>query len=139
MRSDDHDMRAHVKLRFRRLAGPVRNPGACVHVGDAKSIDVMRAAGKTVKSPLKENFVKASRLVMRGARWRTRQASPFTTALTENPKFATFLGRPIQDCRAVGYEVGSGLQCVRNFLSVRHRQVLSRVLSARCERNESTQ
>jgi hypothetical protein len=51
-------MRAHVKLLFRRLAWPVRNPGARVHVGNAKSIDVMRAASKTVNSPLKENFVK---------------------------------------------------------------------------------
>jgi hypothetical protein len=82
-------MRAHVKLLFRRLAWPVRNPGARVHVGNAKSIDVLRSASKAVGSPLKENFIKASRLVMRGARWWTRQASPFTTTLTENAEFAT--------------------------------------------------
>jgi hypothetical protein len=56
MRSDDHDVRAHVKLLFRRLAWPVRNPGARVHVGNAKSIDVLRSASKAVGSPLKENL-----------------------------------------------------------------------------------
>src|SRR5258708_29390902 len=131
MRSDDHDMRAHVKLFFRRLAGPVRNPGARVHVGNAKSIDMLRSASKAVRRPLKENFIKASRLVMRSTRWWTRKASPFTTALTENPEFAALLGRPIQDSRVVGYEMRCGPQCVRNLLSVRHWQMLSHVLSAR--------
>src|SRR5579863_1058564 len=133
MRSDDHDMRAHVKLLFRRLAWPVRYPGARVHVGNAKSIDVLRSASKAVGSPLKEHFIKASRLVMRGARRWTWQASPFTPALTENPEFAALLGRPIQDSRVVSYEVRSGPQCVRNLLSVRHRQMFSHVLSARCD------
>jgi hypothetical protein len=48
MRSDDHDMRAHVKLLF-RLAGPVRDPGTRIHVGNAKPIDVLRPASKTVQ------------------------------------------------------------------------------------------
>ena len=90
MRSNEHDMWAYVKLLFRGLARPVRNPGARVHVGDAKSIDVLRSASKAVRSPLKENLIEASRLVMRGARWRTRQASPFTTTLTENPELPAF-------------------------------------------------
>src|SRR5579863_2576126 len=133
MRSDDHDMRAHVKLLFRRLAWPIGNPGAGVHVGNAKSIDALRPASKAVGSPLKENFIKASRLVMRSARWWTRKAGPFTTPLTENPEFASLLGRPIQDSRVVGYEMRSGPECVRNLLSVSHWQMLSHVLSARCD------
>src|SRR5580704_18889901 len=135
MRSDDHDVRAHMKFFF-RFAGPVRNPGTCIHVGNAKSLDVLRPSGKPVRRPLKENFIEASRLVMRGARWRAGQASPFTTTLAENSKFAALFGRPIQDSRVVGYEGRSGPQRVRNFLSVRYRQVLSRVLSARSERSE---
>src|SRR4029077_6568852 len=99
MRSDDHDMRAHVKLLFRRLAWPVGNPGARVHVGNAKSLDVLRPASKAVGSPLKENLIKESRLARRGARWWTRQTSPFAPPLTETPEFAALLGRPIQDSR----------------------------------------
>jgi len=73
---------------------------------------------------------------MRGARWWTRQADPFTPAFTENSKFAALFGRPIQDSRIVGYEGWSRPQRVRNFLSVRYRQVLSRALSVRCERSK---
>src|SRR5580704_2045752 len=138
MRSDDHDVRAHMKLLF-RFAGPVRNPGARIHVGNAKSLDVLRPFGKAVCRPLKENFIEASRLVMRGTRWRAGQASPFTTTLAENSKFASLFGRPIQDSRVVGYEGRSGPQCVRNLLGVRYGQALTRALSARCERNEKTQ
>src|SRR5579863_8321766 len=105
MRSDDHDMRAHVKLLFRRLARPVGNPGARVHVGNAKSLDALRPASKAVRRPLKEHFIEATRLVMRSARRRTRKASPFATLLTENPEFAALLGRPIQDSRVVGYKM----------------------------------
>src|ERR1700730_15727211 len=97
MWSDDHNVWAHVKFLFRRLAGHVWNPGARIHVGNAKSVDVLRPSRQIVRSPLKEDFIEASRLVMRGARWRTRQASPFTTALTENPKFGAFWCGPIQD------------------------------------------
>src|SRR5580704_1925173 len=139
MRSDHHNMRAHVKFLFRRLAGPVRNKGARIHVGNAKSIDVLRPASKAVRRPLKKHFVEASRLVMGGARWWTWQARPFTTTLTENSKFAALFGRPIQDSRVVGYEGWSGPQCVRNLLGVRYGQALTRALSARCERNEKTQ
>src|SRR6267143_701489 len=137
MRSDDHNVRAHVKFLF-RLAGPVRNPGTRIHVGNSKSLDVLRPSSKAVRRPLKENFIEASGLVMRSARWWARQASPFTTPLAENSKFVAFFGRPIQDSRAVGYERRSRPQCVRNFLSVRYRQVLSRALSARCERSKKT-
>src|ERR1700674_4209369 len=112
MRSDDHNVRAHVKFLF-RLAGPVRNPGTRIHVGNAKSLDVLRPSRKAVRRPLKENFVEASGLVMRGAGWWTRQASPFTPTLTQNSKFAGLFGRPIQDSRVVRNEVWSGLQCVR--------------------------
>ena len=66
MRSDDHDVRAHMKFLF-RFAGPVRNPGTRIHVGHAKSLDVLRPSGKPVRRPLKENFIEASRLAMRRA------------------------------------------------------------------------
>ena len=132
------NMWTHVKFSFRRLAGPVRNPRARIHVGNAKSIDVLRSAAKAFCRPLKEHFIEASRPVMRGSRRRTRQASPLTTALTENPKFAALFGRPVQDSRVAGYEVRSGPHSVRNFLNVRYRQVLSRVLSARYERSQKT-
>jgi hypothetical protein len=137
MRSDDHNVRSHVKFLF-RLAGPVRNPGTRIHLDNAKSIDVLRPSRKAVRRPLKENFIEASGLVMRGARWWTRQASPFTPTFTENSKFAALFGRPIQDSCVVGYEVWSGPLRVRNFISVRHRQVLGRALSSRCERSEKT-
>jgi hypothetical protein len=81
-----------VKFLF-RLAGPVRNPGTRVHVDNAKSIDVLRPSSKAVRRPLKENFIEASGLVMRGAGWWTRQASPFTPPSTENSKFAALFGR----------------------------------------------
>jgi len=87
MRSDDHNVRANVKFPF-PLARHVRNPGTRIHVGNAKSIDVLRLSSKAVRRPLKENFIEASGLVMRGARWWTRQADPFTPAFTENSKFA---------------------------------------------------
>jgi hypothetical protein len=90
MRSDDHNVRAHVKFLF-RLAGPVRNPGTRIHLRNAKSIDVLRPSSKAVRRPLKENFIEASGLVMRGARWWTRQASPFTHTFTENSKSPPFL------------------------------------------------
>src|SRR5579862_2463247 len=138
MRSDDHNVWAHVKFLLRRLAGPVRNPGTRIHVGNSESIDALRPSSKPVRRPLKENFIEASGLVMRGAgRW-TRQAGPFTTTLTENSKFAALFGRPIQNSRVVGYEVRSGPHCVCNFFTVCYRQVLSRGLSARCERSEKT-
>src|ERR1700722_5895202 len=135
MRSDDHNVRAHVKFLF-RLAGPVRNPGTRIHVGNAKSLDVLRPSRKAVRRPLKENFVEASGLVMRGAGWWTRQASPFPPTLTQNSKFAGLFGRPIQDSRVVRNEVWSGLQCVRNFLGVRYGQGLGVALGPRCERAE---
>jgi hypothetical protein len=75
---------------------------------------------------------------MLGAGWRTRKARPFSSALTENPKFAALAGRMIHDSRTVGYKARCGPQCVRNFLSIRYRQVFSRALSARCERSEKT-
>ena len=64
MRSDDHNVWAHMKFLFRRLAGHVRNPGARIHVGNAKSIDVLRPSSKAVRRPLKENLIEASGLVM---------------------------------------------------------------------------
>src|SRR5580704_8302333 len=131
MRSDDHTVRAHVKFLF-RLTGRVRNSGTRIHLGNAKSLDVLRPSRKAVCRPLKENFIEASGLVMRGAGWWTRQASPFTPTLTENSKFAALLGRPIQDGRVVGFEVWSGPQCVRNFPGV------GSCSERRCERGEKT-
>jgi hypothetical protein len=80
-----------VKFLF-RLAGPVRNPGTRIHVGNAKSIDVLRPSSKAVRRPLKENFIEASGLVMRGAGWWIRQASPFTPPSTESSEFAALFG-----------------------------------------------
>src|ERR1700680_1413819 len=132
MRSYHHNVGSHVKLP----AGRARNPLTHIHVGNAKSIDVLRPFGKAILQPLKKNSIETSWVVMLGAgRW-TGEASPFTGTLTENSKFAALAGRIIHDSRVVGYEVWSGPQCVRNFLSVRSRQVFSRALSARCESNE---
>src|ERR1700674_4211478 len=134
MRSYHHNVGSHVKLP----AGRARNPLTHVHVGNAKSIDVLRPSGKAILQPLKKSSIEASGVVMLGAgRW-TWQASPFIGTLTENSKFAALACRIIHDSRVVGYEVWSGPQCVRNFLSVRYRQVFSRALSARRESNEKT-
>src|SRR3984957_18013524 len=134
MRSYHHNVGSHVKLP----AGRARNPLTHVHVRNAKSIDVLRPSGKAILQPLKKNSIETSWVVMLGAgRW-TRQASPFTGTLMENSKFAALAGGIIHDSRAVGYEVWSGPQCVRNFLSVCYRQVFSRALSARHESNEKT-
>src|SRR5579859_1421661 len=70
MRSNNHDVWAHVKFRF-RLAGPVRHKSTCIHVGNAKPIDVLRPASKAIQSPLKEDFVETSGLVVHGAGRRT--------------------------------------------------------------------
>jgi hypothetical protein len=68
VRSNDHDVRAHAKL----LAGRARNRVTRIHVGNAKSIDVLRPPGKNILHKLKEDFVETSRVVMLGARWWTR-------------------------------------------------------------------
>jgi len=119
-----------------RFAGRARNRVPRIHVGDAESIDVLRPSGKNILHKLKKDFVKTSRVVMLGAGWWTRQASPFTTTLAENPPLVALAGRIIRDSRAGGYEFGCGPQGVRNFLSIRYRQVLSPALGARCERSE---
>ncbi len=69
MRSYHHNVRSHVKLPARRA----RNPLTHIHVGDAKSIDVLRLSGKTILHPLKENSIETSWVVMPGAGWWTRQ------------------------------------------------------------------
>ena len=61
-----------------------------------------------------------------------------TGPLTENSKFVALAGWIIHDSRAASYEVWSGPQGVRNFLSVRYGQVFSSGLSASCERSEKT-
>jgi hypothetical protein len=134
MWSYHHNVGSHVKLPARRA----RNPLPHKHVGNAKSLDVRRPAGKVILHPLKENPIKTSRVVMLGpGRW-TRQAGPFTSTLTENSKFATLAGRIIHDSRAVGYEVWCGPQSVRDFLSVRYRELFRRALSAHRKRSEQT-
>jgi hypothetical protein len=127
MRSHHHNVRAYVKLP----SGRARNPLTHIHVGNAESIDVLRPSGKVILQPLKKNTIEASWVVMLGAGWRTRKARPFSSALTENPKFAALAGRMIHDSRAVAYKAWCGPQCVCNFLNVSYRQVLSRALSAR--------
>jgi hypothetical protein len=117
-------------------AGRARHPLTHIHVGNAKSIDVLRPSGKAILYPLKENSIETSRVVLLGAGWWTRQAGPLTSTLKENSKFTAVAGWMIHDSRAVGYEVWRGSQCVRNFFSVVYRQVFSRALSARCESSE---
>src|ERR1700719_60654 len=133
-RSYHHNVGSHMNLP----AGRARNPLPHKHVGNAKSLDVLRPSGKVILHPLKENTIETSRVVVLGAGWRTRQTSPFTSPFTEHSKLAALAGRIIRDSRAVGYEVWCGPQRVRNFLSVCYRQVFSRALSARCERSEKT-
>jgi hypothetical protein len=134
MRSQHHNVGSDMKLP----AGRARHPLTHIHVGNAKSIDVLRSAFQAILYPLKENSIETSRVVMLGAGWWPRHAGPFTRTLTENSKFAALAGRMIHNSRAVGYEVWSGPQCVRNFLSVCYRQVFSCALSACCERSEKT-
>jgi hypothetical protein len=97
---------------------------------------VLRPSGKNILHKLKEDFIKASRVVMLGAGWWTWQASPFTTTLAENPPVIALAGRIIHDSRAGGYEFGCGPEGVRNFLGIRYRQAFSAALGARCERSE---
>jgi hypothetical protein len=134
VRSYHHNVGSYMKLP----AGRARNPLTHKHVGNAKSLDVLRPSGKVILHPLKENTIEASRVVMLGAGWWTWQASPFSGALTENSKFAALAGWIIRNSRAVGYEVWCGPQCVRNLLRVRYGQVFSSGLSASCERSEKT-
>ncbi len=68
MRSYQHNVGPHVKLP----AGRARNPLPHIHVGNAKSRDVLRSSGKDILYPLKENTIETSRVVMLGAGWRTR-------------------------------------------------------------------
>src|SRR5580704_12861253 len=49
MRSYHHNVGSHVKLP----AGRARNPLTHIHVGNSKSIDVLRPPGKTILHPLK--------------------------------------------------------------------------------------
>jgi hypothetical protein len=67
MRSYHHNVGPHVKLP----AGRARNPLTHIHVGNAKSLDVLRPSGKVILQPLKENTIEASRVVMLGAGGRT--------------------------------------------------------------------
>jgi hypothetical protein len=68
MRSYHHNVGSHMKL----AAGRARNPLPHIHVGNAKSIDVLRSSGKAIRYPLKENTIETSRVVMLGAGWWTR-------------------------------------------------------------------
>ena len=68
MRSYHHNVWPHVKLP----AGRARNPLPHKHVGNAKSLDVLRPSGKVILHPLKENTIETSRVVVLGARWWTR-------------------------------------------------------------------
>jgi hypothetical protein len=68
MRSYHHNVGSHVKLP----TGPARNPLPHKHVGNAKSLDVLRPSGKVILQPLKENTIETVRVVMLGAGWRAR-------------------------------------------------------------------
>ena len=104
MRGYQHNVGSHVK----HPAGRARNPLPHKHVGNAKSLSVLRPSGKAIFQPLKEDLIETSRVIVLGAgRW-ARQAGPFTGPLTENSKLATFGGWIIHDGRAIGYEVWCG-------------------------------
>jgi hypothetical protein len=135
VRTDDHNVRAHTK----GLAGCAWNRVTRVHVGNAKSLDVLRPSGENILHKLKEDFVETSWIVMLGAGWWTRHASPFTTALAEHAPLVALADRMIHDSRTGGYEIGRCPQCVRNFLGIRNGQILGLVLGARCERGEKKQ
>jgi hypothetical protein len=96
-------------------AGRAGHPLTHIHVGNAKSVDVLRPSGKAILYPLKENSIETSRVVMLGAGWWTRHAGPFTSTLTENSKFAALAGWMNHDSRAVGYEVWCGLSASAIF------------------------
>ena len=68
MRTYQHNVGSHVK----HPAGRARNPLPHKHVGNAKSVDVLRSPGKAILHPLKEDLIETSRVVMLGAGWRTR-------------------------------------------------------------------
>jgi hypothetical protein len=135
VRTDDHNVRAHTK----GLAGCAWNRMTRIHVGNAKSLDVLRPSGENILHKLKEDFVETSWIVMLGAGWWTRHASPFTTALAEHAPLVALADRMIHDSRTGGYEVWRRPQCVRNFLGIRNGQILGLVLGARCERGEKKQ
>jgi len=63
MWSYHHNVGSHVKLP----AGRARNPLTHIHVGNAKSIEVLRPSGKAILYPLEENSFETSRVVMLGA------------------------------------------------------------------------
>ena len=68
MWSYHHNVGSHMKLP----TGRARNPLTHKHVGNAKSLDVLRPSGKVILHPLKEHSIEASRVVMLGAGWWTR-------------------------------------------------------------------
>jgi hypothetical protein len=111
MRSYHHNVGTHVKLP----AGRARNPLPHKHVGNAKSLDVLRPSGNVILQPLKENTIETSRVVMPGAGWWTRQAGPFITTLTENSKFAALAGWIIHNRRAIGMKFGAALSASTIF------------------------
>jgi hypothetical protein len=126
MRSDDHNVRAHVKFLF-RLTGRVRNSGTRIHVRNAKSLDVLRPSRKAVCRPLKDNFIEASGLVMRGARWWTRQASPFTPTLTGTRNSPPFLAGQSKMVASLALKCGPALNCGRQ-----HRLAFCKSREAQC-------
>src|SRR5580704_7060920 len=67
MGSYNHNVGSHMKLP----AGRARHPLTHIHVGNAKSIDVLRPSGKAILYPLKENSIETSRVVMLRPGWWT--------------------------------------------------------------------
>ena len=92
-------MRSHVKLP----AGRARNPLTRIHIGNTKSIDVLRPPGIPVLQLLKENAIETFRIVMLGSgRW-TGYAGPSITTLTEKSIFAALAGWMIPKLRRGSY------------------------------------
>ena len=134
VRSDDHDVRAHTK----GFAGRPWNRVTRIHVGHAKSFDVLRPSGENILHKLKKDFVETSWIVMLRTGWWTRHASPFTTALAEHAPLVALADRIIQDCRIGSYELRCCPHGVRDFLGIRYGQILGLVLGARCECGKKT-
>src|SRR5271170_7624203 len=79
VRTNDHEVRADVKLIARRvvfLARNVRHPRTDVHVGDAHCLDVRIAPGEAIFYPLHEDRIETTGLVMRITR-KCGKATPF--------------------------------------------------------------
>src|ERR1700746_866696 len=119
MGTDNHQVRANVEFMARRTI--CRLPSAEIHVRDADTIDLRRAAGKAVLYPVHENRVEARWLIVRISRnsWKT---GPFARPFAQEPVFPYRRRGPIAHSRVLGDECGTASQRIRDLLRVSHRQ-----------------